>query len=159
MLVRKARIAKAATVRWKRVFAEKKKQEDEDAQWDDQDGKNQPYKSRMLACTRCGHQQETVWMQLRTLIGYRPVYCRNCGKQELSSRNKCQRNTIWHQCQVHRIDPKGHKSRKAAKFTSEQKQARRDEGNKREQEKVERRKKAPEIEEEKQVSKAQSHKR
>ena len=88
-------------------------------------------------------------MQLRTLIGYRAVHCRKCGKQELSPRNKCQCNILWHQCQMHRIDPKEHKSRKAAKLTNEQKLARRDEEIKREQEKTKRRKKAPEIEEEK----------
>ena len=85
MLVRKARIAKGATVRWKRILSENKKQESIDEERHDQDEESQPYESRVLACTRCGRQQETAWMQLRTVVGYRAVYCRNCGKQELSS--------------------------------------------------------------------------
>ena len=106
MLVRKARLAKGATVRWKRTYAEKKKQEGEESQGEDQEEEGQSYESRMLACTRCGQQQETIWMQLRTILGYRGIHCRVCSKQELCSRNKCQCNIIWHQCKVHRIDPK-----------------------------------------------------
>ena len=73
MLVRSARIAKGATVRWKRVLKESKKQESDDDDTHDPDEESQPYESRMLACTRCGHQQETAWMQLRTVAGYRAV--------------------------------------------------------------------------------------
>ena len=91
---------------------ENKEQEAEDEASQDPGEEDHPYDSRLLACTRCGHQQETAWMQLRATVGYRAVYCRNCGKQELSARNKCQCNVIWHQCKEHRIDPKVHKSRK-----------------------------------------------
>ena len=101
----------------------------------------------MLACTRCGRQQETIWMQLRTMIGYRGIHCRICGKQELYSRNICQCNIIWHQCKVHRIDPKEHRSRKADKFTKDQKQSRLEEGEKKRQSKPSRKRKAPEVEE------------
>ena len=88
-------------------------------------------------------------MQLRTLVGYRAVYCRSCGKQECSSRNKCQCNIIWHQCEEHRIDPIEHKSRKAAKWTKEQKQRRREEEEQTKQARGTRKRKAPEIEEHK----------
>ena len=146
MLVNKARIAKGATVRWKRTFAEKKKQEGEESQGEDQEDECQSYESRMLACTRCGQQQETIWMQLRTILGYRGIHCRVCGKQELCSRNKCQCSIIWHQCKVHRIDPQEHRSRKADKFTKEQKQSKLEEEEKRRQAKPGRKRKAPEVE-------------
>ena len=123
MLVKKARVAEGATVRWKRTFAARKKQEECESQRDDHEEDSQSYKSRMLACTRCGRQQETIWMQLRTLVGYRGIHCRICGKQKLCSRNKCQCNIIWHQCKVHRVDPKEHRSRNTDKFTKEQKQS------------------------------------
>ena len=106
----------------------------------------QPYKTRMLVCTRCGHQQDTIWMQLRTTIGYRGIHCRICGKQELCSRNKCHCSIIWHQCKAHRIDPKEHRSRKADKFTKEQKQSRLEEEDNKRQSKPRRKRKAPEVE-------------
>ena len=97
--------------------------------WQCKRGGNEPpteeeirYTFRKLACTRCGHQQETSWMQLRTHEGYRAVHCRNCGKQERSARNKCQCDVVWHQCSKHRVDPAEHKSRKAPKKTPQQKQ-------------------------------------
>lgn len=50
MLVRRARIAKGATVRWKRVCMEYRKQEAEDEASQDPDKEDQPYDSRLLAC-------------------------------------------------------------------------------------------------------------
>ena len=85
-------------------------------------------------------------MQLRTMIGYRGIHGRICGKQELCSRNKCQCNVIGHQCKEHRIDPREHRSRKVAKFTKEQKQSKREEEEKKMQAKPGRKKKAPEVE-------------
>ena len=87
-----------------------------------QDNQSIAYTSRMLACTRCGSQQETSWMQLRYSEGFRAVHCRSCGKQERCLRNLCQCGTTWHRCLVHRVDPHEHTSRKAPAKTKQQKQ-------------------------------------
>ena len=73
------------------------------------------YKTRMLACTRCGTHQETKDMQLKISVGFRAIHCKNCGKQERVQRNRCCCDAIWHQCPIHRIDPPYHTSRKGGK--------------------------------------------
>ena len=115
MLIKLARVAQGAVVRWKRTATAHRAAPTGNASG----GGNVPpteeeirYTSRKLACTRCGHQQETSWMQLRTCEGYRAVHCRNCGKQERSARNKCQCDVVRHQCSKHRVDPAEHKSGK-----------------------------------------------
>ena len=64
-------------------------------------------------------------MQLRTTKGFRAIHYPKCRKQECSSRNLCQCQTVWHHCLVHRTDPVVHKSRKAPKKTEEEKEAKR----------------------------------
>ena len=54
-------------------------------------------------------------MQLRMDKGYRAIHCKQCKKQETVARTKCQCNLIWHRCEVHRIDPLTHYSRKGRK--------------------------------------------
>ena len=78
------------------------------------------YASRPLACTMCGAEQETKWMQLKVREGFRALHCESCGKQERTTRNPCQCKAVWHQCPIHRVDPPVHRSRKAAKRKNEE---------------------------------------
>ena len=111
--VRRARLAMGTTVRWKRVRKQESVEEMEVDTGAQQEVRN--YKTRILKCTRCEAPQETVWMQLRTKVGYRGIHCKECGKQELCSRNLCQCGQLWHQCTVHRVDPQTHSSRRGKK--------------------------------------------
>jgi hypothetical protein len=117
-----AKIGQGAVIKWASNHRSMREGEQELIDNETEDTPKPQYTSRKLACTRCGQQQETSWMQLRCLEGFRAVHCRNCGKQERSARNLCQCGTIWHQCPKHRVDPESHTSRKAAKKTKEQKQ-------------------------------------
>ena len=116
ILVKFARIATGCKVKWTRSFRRAAAAE---ATEEEEDGSLpkaiQQYRSRMLACTRCGEEQETKKMQLRTVDGYRAIHCRGCGKQERVSNNMCQCRVIWHICSIHRIDPQTHASRKGIK--------------------------------------------
>ena len=123
ILVKIARVANGAVVRWQRAINESSHRQQLSPETEQQ-APVPLYQSRMIACTRCNQPQETCWMQLRTVLGFRAVHCRNCGKQERTARNKCQCGCIWHQCLIHKVDPLEHQSRKAANFTSEQKQER-----------------------------------
>jgi len=124
-LYRKAHIACGTTVRWKRSIADDGLN-DEEVQQVDQDQDDAPtYTSRLLSCIRCHHPNETSWMQLRSLKGFRAIHCRSCGYQQLSGRNKCQCGNVWHHCQVHRVDPTKHLSRKAPKWTKAEQDKRR----------------------------------
>ena len=91
-----------------------KEEEEEDDEKNEAEGKKekQEYISRMITCTRCETQQETKYIQLRTKEGYRALHCKACGRQERCSHSRCQCNTIWHQCRIHRVDPGVHASRK-----------------------------------------------
>jgi hypothetical protein len=115
MLIKLARIAVGATVKWNRIRKKNrgKDKEEEDEEHDAID--KVQYTSRKLACTRCGAKQETRWMQLRTKEGYRAVRCRTCGKQERNLKHTCQCGNNWHQCTLHRVDPAIHTSRKGFK--------------------------------------------
>ena len=77
MLLKKARIAVGATIRWKRSFVEEADEAQKEGTEEDDARPHQKatYASRMLACTNCGQRQETSWMQLRTRQGYRAVHC------------------------------------------------------------------------------------
>ena len=66
------------------------------------------YLSRLLACTRCGSEQETKEKQLKIDVGFRAIHCKRCGKQERLHSNKCRCDTIWHQCPTRRVDPPFH---------------------------------------------------
>ena len=127
ILVKRARLAHGATVRWTRKNKTTTDQGDGRADPTAGNSEEVAYTSRMLACTRCESQQETSWMQLRTSEGFRAVHCRTCGKQERCLRNRCRCGTIWHQCVLHRVDPNEHTSRKAAVKTRQQKQEDQDE--------------------------------
>ena len=69
MLFKLTRVAKGATVRWKRSIRPKEQQQEELSSTLNNDDKPD-YESRLIACLRCGQQQETSWMQLRTEQGY-----------------------------------------------------------------------------------------
>lgn len=69
--------------------------------------------SRMIACTNCGSFRETAHMQLRTRQGYRDLTCPTCQFHGRVGRAKCICGTLWHQCNVHRVDPNTHRSAKA----------------------------------------------
>ena len=70
------------------------------------------YKSRLIACTQCGEEQETKTMQLRTTQGFRGIHCRRCGLHERCLHNECSCKEVWHRCAVHGIDPFVHQSRR-----------------------------------------------
>ena len=50
--------------------------------------------------------------QLKVETGFRAIHCQKCGKQERVHSNKCACQIIWHQCQVHRVDPAAHSTKK-----------------------------------------------
>ena len=147
VLVKLARVASGAVVRWHRAIKDNNQQSERRPGPEEQREATPKYRSRMLACTRCNQQQETTW-KLRTAQGFRAVHCRGCGNQERSARNKCQCGKIWHQCLVHRVDPLQHHSRKAAKFTPTQLQENLNKRRKTEQQSgLRNKRKAPEIQE------------
>ena len=116
ILLKFARIAVGCKARWTRTFKTTNEEEaSEEPQDESQGRKSMPYSSRLIACNRCGLQQETKKMQLRTTEGYRAMHCKGCGKQERTSRNHCQCKVIWHQCDIHRHDPQVHASRRGVK--------------------------------------------
>ena len=104
-----ARIALGTTIKWKRTV------NDEEAvtvSKEDEERKIPRYSSRMIACNKCGRAQETKAIQLRTTDGYRGICCTTCGTQDRCALSKCQCNKIWHQCEIHRMDPAIHASRR-----------------------------------------------
>ena len=103
------RIAFGSMVKWKRTT---NNEEEATINKEDEERKIPKYSSRMIACNKCGKAQETKAIQLRTLEGYRGLYCSTCGTQDRCALNKCQCHTIWHQCEIHRTDPPTHASRK-----------------------------------------------
>ena len=110
MLVEIAKIVQGTTVRWKRKKNEAQAPIGSDTEKEQEE--QILYSSRLLKCTRCGSPKETWWVQLRTKEGYRGIHCKACGKQERCARNPCQCGSIWCQCELHRIDPAKHTSRK-----------------------------------------------
>ena len=129
MFFKKARIATGATPKWKRCYKVKAvdisrqgELPQPDVQRGEAEDESRPtYTSRILRCTRCGEGQETAWMQLKNLEGFRAIHCKACGMQERCIRNQCQCNKTWHHCVEHRTDPPFHRSRKAPKRTPEEK--------------------------------------
>ena len=112
ILLRIARIATGASVRWKRNLKNSTVKEGDAADEEKWSEEKAAYDSRFLACTRCGAIQETKGMQLKVREGFKAIRCKSCGKQERVLRNRCSCNAVWHQCPTHRIDPPFHKSRK-----------------------------------------------
>jgi len=125
ILLRIARVAAGAKVRWKRNFAKESRheedQKEENARNKDDEVK---YESRLLACTRCGEEQETKDKQLKVKEGFRALHCKKCGKQERVLKNHCRCNVVWHQCPIHRTDPPEHQAKKADKKALQNKELR-----------------------------------
>ena len=71
------------------------------------------YCSRTIACTQRQHQNVTALMQFRTATGFRATNCAKCGAQTLAKGMKCSCGITWHLCEIHRTDPRNHRSRKA----------------------------------------------
>ena len=112
--VKYAKMAVAATVRWKRTAraftegpqSDAKKEREEDIH------EVPAYQQRILKCSRCSNPRETKHMQLRTADGYRGIYCKACDKQDRCSHHTCECDKIWHQCEIHRVDPPVHATRR-----------------------------------------------
>jgi len=102
-----AKIVTGATVRWKRI-----KSKEVQAELKASKKIGPQYKSRLIACTQCGEEQETKTMQLRTTQGFRGIHCRRCGLHERCLHNECSCKEVWHRCAVHGIDPFVHQSRR-----------------------------------------------
>jgi len=102
-----ARLATKSTIKWKRIRA---------TGGDMEQVVRQPeapsYSSRLLTCSMCYQPQETWWMQLRTTKGFRAIHCKYCKYQEYTAKTNCQCGIRWHHCQVHRIDPLFHSSKR-----------------------------------------------
>ena len=104
-----ARVALGTTIRWRRTVND---HEAEVNLKDDEEKQAPEYTTRLISCNKCGESQETKKMQLRTAVGYRGLYCKKCGTQDRCAWNKCQCQKIWHQCEIHRVDPAIHASRR-----------------------------------------------
>ena len=113
IIIRIARVAVGASVRWQRKFIDKASNgtDIEESNCTEEEVR---YKTRMFACTRCSTMQETKGMQLKISAGFRAILCTNCGKQKRVLRNRCSCDAIWHQCPTHRIDPPFHTSKKGS---------------------------------------------
>jgi len=82
ILLRIARIAIGATVKWDRKFREPEDGESQDGKEQDENHDKVKYPSRLLACTRCGSLQETKGKQLKVDVGFRAIHCKKGKKQE-----------------------------------------------------------------------------
>ena len=118
ILLKYARVAVGAAVKWKRVKSSKHEEDPEDQAQQDIEEQKPRYTSRKLRCTRCQATQETRRIQLRTIDGFMAIHCKECGKQERAAHNHCTCGVLWHTCELHRIDPKVHESRKGLKKAS-----------------------------------------
>ena len=96
ILLRTARVAYGAAVRWKREIRIKENHEMQTVSMgNDKDGKIQ-YCSRLLSFTRCGTEQETKEKQMKVEAGFRAINCKKCGTQERVHSNMCRCNVNWH---------------------------------------------------------------
>ena len=118
ILLRYGRIAVSAAVKWKRIRSDEQLDEGEGQAEQDIEQEVPKYTSRKLLCTRCQATQETRRIQLRTINGFRAIHCRECGRQERVAFNHCTCGVLWHRCELHRIDPKVHESRRGTKAAS-----------------------------------------
>ena len=71
------------------------------------------YCTRILQCTRCHHEKEMEWVQLRAAREYRDIHCECCKLHGRFPHNLCQRKVIWHQSPMRRTGPLVHGSREA----------------------------------------------
>ena len=76
ILLRIARIAIGATVKWDRRFREIKDDESQAGQENNEGRSKVLYMSRLLACTICGSLQETRGKQLKVEVGFRAIHCK-----------------------------------------------------------------------------------
>lgn len=105
ILLRIARVATGASVRWKGSLKANDPSEGETGAEGNKKEQGVKCASRLLACTRCRAEQETKEKQLKVNVGFRATYCKNCGKQERVHSHRCSCDAVWHQCPVHRLDP------------------------------------------------------
>ena len=110
IIIRIAKVAVGASVRWQRKHTQKGSN-GTNIDESNRISEEAKYHTRMIACTRCGMEQETKGKQLKINAGFRAIHCKNCGKQERVLRNKCSCKAIWHQCPLHKIDPPFHSSK------------------------------------------------
>ena len=82
ILLRIARVATGAAVKWNRVLVTTSNDENHTGHDNRKKEDEVCYLSRLLACTRCGSLQETKEKQLKANVGFRAIHCRSCGKQE-----------------------------------------------------------------------------
>ena len=80
ILLRIARVATGASVRWNRNVRTHVGQEDETGYADERKEDEVKYQSRLFACARCGIEQETKEKQLKINVGFRAIHCRRCGE-------------------------------------------------------------------------------
>ena len=118
ILLRYGRIAVSAAVKWKRIRSDEQLDEGEGQAEQDIDQEVPKYTSRKLLCSRCQATHETRRIQLRTIDGFRAIHCRECGRQQKVAFNHCTCGVLWHRCELHRIDPKVHESRRGTKTAS-----------------------------------------
>ena len=119
VIIKKAKLADRGIVRWQqRIWAKDERTDGEEA---GNAGVNIAYSSRLLECTGCGQSRETRSMQLRTMRGYRAIYCFGCKRQEVCTLNTCQCGIIWHLSGTHRTDPTVHRTNKAPNMLGKEK--------------------------------------
>ena len=118
IIIKKAKLADRGIVRWQQVWAKDERTDGEEA---GNAGVDIAYSSRLLECTGCGRSRETRSMQLRTIRGYRAIYCFGCKRQEVCTLNTCRCGIIWHLCGTHRTDPAVHRTNKAPNRLSTEK--------------------------------------
>ena len=72
------------------------------------------YDRRLVKCSdnTCNGWTDTTAMQMRNHQGYRNIVCRGCNKQSRTQNWCCECGIRWHKCQIHRIDPATHQSRR-----------------------------------------------
>ena len=73
------------------------------------------YRSRMIQCRKRSAWRETKHLQLRTTRGYRSITCTACHHHARVGNALCTCLSVWHQCQVHRLDPAFHRSTKSVR--------------------------------------------
>ena len=108
ILLRKARIAFGAPVRWKRNFSKQDSSRNHIEEEAAMNGGEVRYNSRLLACTKCGTEHETKDKQLKIKEGFRAINCIKCGKQQRVHSHKCKCKVVWHHCPLHKVDPPQH---------------------------------------------------
>ena len=76
ILLRIARVATGASVKWKRSVRTNVGSENETGNVEERKQDEVKYQNRLLACTRCGSKQETKEKQLKVNVGFRAIHCK-----------------------------------------------------------------------------------